>query len=147
MCPVDCIHWVPKEQLAPLEYVMQHVLTVSMLFLFLSLSLFVWDFAADRAIVCFALPFLFRVPFSQERVGVSLMMSGQGAHRMEDGFQKTREFLKFLSQREEKRDAVLKERKRKAEMKRAREEMMRQQQEQWDQRKKDAWKRANGTGR
>ena len=26
MCPVDCIHWVPKEQLAPLEYVMQHVL-------------------------------------------------------------------------------------------------------------------------
>ena len=25
-CPVDCIHWVPKEQLAPLEYVMQHVL-------------------------------------------------------------------------------------------------------------------------
>ena len=57
------------------------------------------------------------------------MMSGQGAHRMEDGFQKTREFLKFLSQREEKRDAVLKERKRKAEMKRAREEMMRQQQE------------------
>ena len=52
MCPVDCIHWVPKEQLAPLEYVMQHVLTVSMLFLFLSLSLFVWDFAADRAIVC-----------------------------------------------------------------------------------------------
>ena len=39
MCPVDCIHWVPKEQLAPLEYVMQHVLTVSMLSLFLFLSL------------------------------------------------------------------------------------------------------------
>ena len=38
-CPVDCIHWVPKEQLAPLEYVMQHVLTVSMLSLFLFLSL------------------------------------------------------------------------------------------------------------
>ena len=26
-CPVECIHWVSKEQLAPLEYVMQNVLT------------------------------------------------------------------------------------------------------------------------
>jgi ferredoxin len=24
-CPTDCIHWVPKEQLAPLEYTIQHV--------------------------------------------------------------------------------------------------------------------------
>ena len=61
MCPVDCIHWVPKEQLAPLEYVTQEVI--------------------------------------QERVGVALMMSGQGSHRMTDVFQKTQEFLKFLSQR------------------------------------------------
>ena len=26
-CPVECIHWVSREQLAPLEYVMQNVLT------------------------------------------------------------------------------------------------------------------------
>ena len=24
-CPADCIHWVPREQLAPLEYTIQHV--------------------------------------------------------------------------------------------------------------------------
>lgn len=90
-CPVDCIHWVPRVQLAPMEYVMQYVLT--------------------------------------DRVAVGMMMSGQGRHRLDDVFSKTEEFLKFLSEREEKREMIIAERKRKRERQRAREEMQRQTQE------------------
>ena len=107
MCPVDCIHWIPKEQLAPLEYVTQVVIT--------------------------------------ERVGVAMMMAGQGSHRMQDVFQKSKDFLKFLSQREEKREMILKERRRKAAQKKAREDMMKESQAQWEQNKSDFWKNMNGT--
>jgi len=91
MCPVDCIHWVPKEQLAPMEYVIQHVLT--------------------------------------DRVGVASLMSGQGSHRMADPFQKTQEFLKFLSQREERRERFINDRKRRARAKEQKEEMKKERDE------------------
>jgi len=104
-CPVDCIHWVPKEQLGPLEYTQQKVM--------------------------------------QQRLGVALMMSGQGGS-IADVFEKTQAFLKFLTQREEKRELILRERKRKEARAKAREEMRRKNAAMWDEGKSSFWNRAAG---
>ena len=104
VCPVDCIHWVTKEQLPVLEYTQQHILT--------------------------------------ERLGVAMMMAGQGDGTA-DVFQKSKEFLKFLTQREEKKEMLIRERKRKEERRKAREEMQRNA-ERMKAQGDEFWRRANG---
>merc|ERR1711904_670123 len=101
VCPVDCIHWVTKEQLPVLEYTQQHILT--------------------------------------ERLGVAMMMAGQGDGTA-DVFQKSKEFLKFLTQREEKKEMLIRERK--EERRKAREEMQRNA-ERMKAQGDEFWRRAN----
>jgi len=104
-CPVDCIHWVPKEQLAPLEYTQQIICT--------------------------------------ERVNVGMMLAGQGKHRMDDVFHVCKEFLTFMSEREEKRRIIIKDQKLKKERKEQAERMRKENEEAWKHGgRSDFWKKA-----